>query len=164
MRRLAIALLASAALMSPALAANSGMHRRMSRRSDAQGMVSPRTLGRSGVRRLQIALNKKGFDAGRVDGVWGPSTRKALMSFERHARMRPNGELNRRVLADLGLSSSKYASRRNLTTGRSSSEDNNTRSGGSHPSNNGTMQPGQSSGANSQNMQPGKPTSPNAAH
>lgn len=65
--------------------------------------IPPRQLGRSGVRRVQQALDKKGFDAGRADGIYGSETRTALREFQKSKGIQSNGQINRQTLSELGV-------------------------------------------------------------
>jgi len=47
-------------------------------------LVSPMTRGKD-VAELQLRLGSLGFDAGRVDGIFGPSTQLAVRDFQRNA-------------------------------------------------------------------------------
>lgn len=60
-------------------------------------------LGRSGVRQVQQALNKKGHRVGRADGIMGPRTREALQRFQKSKGMQASGKINEQTLADLGV-------------------------------------------------------------
>jgi len=62
-----------------------------------------RALTRSAVKEVQEALNRKGFDAGRPDGVWGPRTAGALRDFQERNRFQVSGRLDKRTVAELGL-------------------------------------------------------------
>jgi hypothetical protein len=55
------------------------------------------------VRRVQQALNRQGFYAGRVDGVWGHNTIAAIKAFQRQKKLRVNGRLDSETVASLGL-------------------------------------------------------------
>ena len=57
------------------------------------------------VRSVQQALNDKGYDAGFVDGRWGPATEEAVRKFQQASGLRESGQLERSTLAALGLSS-----------------------------------------------------------
>lgn len=63
---------------------------------------SPR-LNREQVIALQETLNAKGFEVGKVDGIWGPATRKALSQFQSKQNMVPDGFPNQAVLDALGI-------------------------------------------------------------
>ncbi len=65
--------------------------------------ISPRSLSSSDVRNIQVALNKKGFDAGHVDGDWGPHTRHALRDFQRYQGLANSGQLDQQTLSALGV-------------------------------------------------------------
>jgi hypothetical protein len=65
--------------------------------------ISPRQLGRNGVREVQQALAKKGFHSGRADGIFGRDTRMALRSFQKSKGINSTGQLNKKTLSDLGV-------------------------------------------------------------
>jgi peptidoglycan hydrolase-like protein with peptidoglycan-binding domain len=73
--------------------------------------ISPRQLGRNGVRQVQQALDKSGFHAGRADGIFGRSTRTAVMDYQKSKGIHSNGQLNQQTLSDLGV---KVASNENM--------------------------------------------------
>lgn len=52
---------------------------------------------------VQKALSKLGFDPGKIDGVDGPNTQKAVRSFQAHASIGIDGKIGkqtRKALAD----------------------------------------------------------------
>ena len=55
------------------------------------------------VRSVQQALNDKGYNAGPVDGQWGPATEDALTRFQHAAGVAPTGAPDRPTLAALGV-------------------------------------------------------------
>jgi hypothetical protein len=55
------------------------------------------------IRQVQMALNKRGFDAGRQDGVWGPETESALRDFQKSRGLEVTGQLNERTKKELGI-------------------------------------------------------------
>lgn len=55
------------------------------------------------VRSVQQSLNRRGFDAGPVDGQWGPSTENALRDFQRSNGLAQTGNLDDRTLSALGV-------------------------------------------------------------
>jgi peptidoglycan hydrolase-like protein with peptidoglycan-binding domain len=108
MKKLTIALVATTALAFPALAApNSQSPRMKEHQAAAQKWVSPATLSRKEIRQMQTALNNKGFNAGRVDGLWGPHTRMALRRLEKHDRMQANGRIDKQVLSVLDVTTAR---------------------------------------------------------
>ena len=70
----------------------------------SSSMTSPRyepTL----VRNVQQALNDRGYNAGSVDGQWGPATEDAVRRFQRASGLPQTGELEQSTLTALGVSS-----------------------------------------------------------
>lgn len=63
---------------------------------------SPR-LNRDQVMAIQETLNAEGLDAGKVDGIWGPSTRGALSQFQSQQGLVPDGFPDTKTLNALGL-------------------------------------------------------------
>ncbi|HEX7273961.1 MAG TPA: peptidoglycan-binding domain-containing protein [Casimicrobiaceae bacterium] len=56
------------------------------------------------VRNVQQALNDKGYNAGAVDGQWGPSTEDAVRRFQQASGLPQTGELQHSTLVALGVS------------------------------------------------------------
>lgn len=54
----------------------------------AQNRIRASQLDQQQIRQIQQALNKQGFDAGHVDGKWGPGTDKAVKNFQQAQKMR----------------------------------------------------------------------------
>ena len=52
---------------------------------------------------LQRRLNSLGFDAGKVDGIFGPDTQSALLDFQANRRLPEDGVAGRQVAAELDL-------------------------------------------------------------
>src|SRR5581483_1768039 len=65
--------------------------------SESEVMLSPEEI-----REVQQVLVRDGFDV-RVDGVWGPSTRDALISFQRRQGFQTTGIIDMRTVDALGL-------------------------------------------------------------
>ncbi len=63
---------------------------------------SPR-LNRDQVMAIQEKLNAEGHDAGKVDGIWGPSTRQALSQFQSERDQVPDGFPDPKSLEALGI-------------------------------------------------------------
>ncbi len=82
--------------------------------------IPPRSLSRWQIRRVQEALNDRGFNSGEADGIWGDETRQALVNFQKAQNFRPDGQLDQMNLDALGLKSLDVAS--NEATENSSSE------------------------------------------
>jgi peptidoglycan hydrolase-like protein with peptidoglycan-binding domain len=76
---------------------------RSSGRMASKRAVSPQQLGRTGVRKVQQALDKDGFHAGRADGIYGPKTRTALQGFQKSKGITSSGRLTPKTLSDLGV-------------------------------------------------------------
>lgn len=58
-------------------------------------------LSRKEVEDLQLALNRRGYNAGEADGVMGPATRSAVRAFQRDAGLVSDGYPDRTVLEAL---------------------------------------------------------------
>jgi peptidoglycan hydrolase-like protein with peptidoglycan-binding domain len=60
---------------------------------------------------VQKALSKLGFDPGKIDGIDGPNTQKAVRAFQAHASIEIDGKVGkvtRKALSDkLGEGASK---------------------------------------------------------
>jgi peptidoglycan hydrolase-like protein with peptidoglycan-binding domain len=72
-------------------------------------MIDPSSLGMGEIRQIQMNLNKAGFSAGSVDGVWGEETRQALQNYQQQNRLPGDGQLNQQTLAALGISTGNQA-------------------------------------------------------
>jgi hypothetical protein len=55
------------------------------------------------VRSVQQALNDKGYNAGPMDGQWGPATEDAVRKFQRASGLPETGQLERPTLNALGV-------------------------------------------------------------
>lgn len=60
-------------------------------------------LSRDQVIDLQETLNQRGFDTGKVDGILGPATRKAIRNFQNQNDMIADGFPGRELLVKLGV-------------------------------------------------------------
>jgi hypothetical protein len=60
-------------------------------------------LGPEQIRQAQMALKQKGFDIGLADGVMGPRTRKALITFQQQQGLQATGQIDQRTVTALGL-------------------------------------------------------------
>jgi len=53
------------------------------------------------VKQAQQQLKSKGYDAGPIDGIWGPQTQAAVKKFQEAKGMQASGQLDERTLAAL---------------------------------------------------------------
>jgi peptidoglycan hydrolase-like protein with peptidoglycan-binding domain len=60
------------------------------------------SLTAEGIRQVQQALAKKGFDPGPIDGVLGPLTEQALRKFQDHYGIKVTGLIDNQTLYALG--------------------------------------------------------------
>jgi peptidoglycan hydrolase-like protein with peptidoglycan-binding domain len=65
--------------------------------------VDPSQLSKQQIRQIQTSLDKAGFSAKGVDGVWGDNTKQALMNYQKQQNLPGNGELNQQTLSALGV-------------------------------------------------------------
>jgi peptidoglycan hydrolase-like protein with peptidoglycan-binding domain len=98
---------------SPQQQANQRQANQPNAQKNQQVAISPRRLGRSSMRRVQQALDKDGFHAGRADGVLGTKTRTALTDFQKSKGIQSTGQLDNQTLSDLGVRVASNQSMRN---------------------------------------------------
>jgi peptidoglycan hydrolase-like protein with peptidoglycan-binding domain len=60
------------------------------------------TLNPDGVRKVQLALQKKGINPGPVDGIYGPLTKEAVRSFQSRYGIKATGDVDNQTLFALG--------------------------------------------------------------
>jgi len=102
-------------------------------------VINPSSLNKQDIKQIQENLNKAGFDAAHVDGIWGPQTSDALRNFQQAKHITASGELNQQTLAALNVNVPNE--------GRAASESNNNNVGSSQNSSahpmmqNGSSQP-----------------------
>jgi peptidoglycan hydrolase-like protein with peptidoglycan-binding domain len=126
MKRTILAAVASAALCLPALAQqnerpgqqpqtsqgtqqqqpNPGQTASQSRGGAEE--LSSQQLNSRQVREIQQGLDKKGFNVGRVDGIWGPETEMAFKDFQKSQNMPSTGQIDSRSLVALGINVSDF--------------------------------------------------------
>lgn len=137
MRKIAIALLASTVIATPAFAASNHQQQPQTKQMQPQNQnqtqgsaqnqsaqnqqqnanqtaqnnapIPPRNLSRGEVRQVQQALDKDGFKAGPTDGRWGRETASAVRQFQQSKQIQANGQLTEQTVADLGLNSSQFS-------------------------------------------------------
>jgi Putative peptidoglycan binding domain len=85
--------------------------------SSQRTAFAPGKLSHNQVRKIQVALNKHGFDAGPVDGTWGPRTRDAVRHFQKAKDISARGRLTKKTLSDLGVTvaSNQYSGNRTMS-------------------------------------------------
>jgi hypothetical protein len=71
-------------------------------RAGSSGGATVTELPEAEVRILQQVLVERGF-AVEVDGVWGPRTREALISFQRREGLQATGQIDTRTVTALGV-------------------------------------------------------------
>ena len=72
--------------------------------TDANGHVSgTNATTDSTVRRVQAALNDRGYNVGTVDGRWGPYTQSAVRQFQAKSGLTESGRLDSATLSALGV-------------------------------------------------------------
>ncbi|MDA9426026.1 hypothetical protein XH97_28480 [Bradyrhizobium sp. CCBAU 53380] len=70
---------------------------------NASGAGAILTISPSAVRQVQQAMNRLGYAAGQVNGVWNQATADALLNFQQAHGLEPTGNLNLSSIAALGL-------------------------------------------------------------
>jgi peptidoglycan hydrolase-like protein with peptidoglycan-binding domain len=63
-------------------------------------------LNQDEIRQAQQALNQKGFNVGRPDGLMGPKTENVIKEFQQKQGLNATGQLDDQTLAALGVSAS----------------------------------------------------------
>jgi peptidoglycan hydrolase-like protein with peptidoglycan-binding domain len=133
MKKLAIALLATAAFGLPAMAQNANAPKTQSPQAQQpsqpkpmqptvqsqpsnpqqaaqnQSPIAAKDLSKSDIRQVQTALNKDGFRVGRIDGLWGRDTSNAVRKFQKNKGLQANGQIDQMTVADLGLNTAQFA-------------------------------------------------------
>jgi peptidoglycan hydrolase-like protein with peptidoglycan-binding domain len=71
--------------------------------TDANGKVATTRAPDGTVRNAQVALNEKGYDVGKVDGQFGPSTQSAVRRFQSEKGLAQSGRLDSATLVALGV-------------------------------------------------------------
>lgn len=104
MKQILLAAVAAVALSFPAMAQNHQSSQPPSQTKMQAGQrINPMTLSKRQISQIQRALDKKGFNARKVDGIWGPETASALRNFQRKNDINAHGHLTRQTLAKLGV-------------------------------------------------------------
>ena len=61
-------------------------------------------ISRDEIMQAQQALDQKGFDVGKADGIMGPRTKQALDKFQQQQKLQQTGQLDQNTLSALGVS------------------------------------------------------------
>lgn len=67
------------------------------------------TASASVVRRVQQRLHDQGYNAGPVDGKWGPNTQQALRQYQQTQGLNATGNIDTQTLSSLGFSRADIA-------------------------------------------------------
>ena len=106
MWRFVVALIAAASLSATAqpVQSNQFAQAQSSTASNPQqlDMDAVPSLTLDGIRQVQQALAKKGFDPGPIDGVLGPQTEQAIRKFQDHYGIKVTGRIDNQTLYALG--------------------------------------------------------------
>src|SRR5919201_858638 len=105
-----IALLSLAAPL-PASAQQANTAPQQSNASQQNGSGAVLNVTQDQIMQAQEALNQKGFDAGKADGILGPRTKRALSNFQKNQGLQRSGRLDDKTLAALGVSHGQQQSR-----------------------------------------------------
>jgi peptidoglycan hydrolase-like protein with peptidoglycan-binding domain len=108
MKRLVIFIIATlsvaalAAVSAAGANAQSGPQNQAQRAAADVNMDAVPTLAADGVRKVQLALEKRGIKPGPIDGVFGPLTKEAVRSFQSRYGIKASGQINNQTLFALG--------------------------------------------------------------
>ena len=79
------------------------------------------------LRQVQQSLNDQGYNAGPVDGIWGPKTAAALKKFQGDHGLQANGQIDAQTITALGITqpaeSSTMGSAASTTVGAAGSSE-----------------------------------------
>lgn len=78
------------------------------KRSSQQQSMASGAAGhdRQAVRNVQQQLERRGYELGQVDGIYGPRTQRALTAFQRDENLRADGRIGPQTMAALGMGES----------------------------------------------------------
>ena len=127
----------AAALPASAQQSTSTQQQSSASSSAQQGKSAASMPSHDEIMHAQQALDGKGFDAGKSDGIMGPQTRRALARFQQDQKLPRSGHLDNRTLAALGMSDEQPSSGTTGQKGQGSPAPANQQHGGSPQSNQG---------------------------
>jgi hypothetical protein len=85
-------------------------------------------LSESEIREIQLVLIKRGYFHGRADGVWSPTVREALITFQRKEGFEATGRIDTRTVTALGLQGKVKVKSESSTSSSSSQSSSSTTS------------------------------------
>lgn len=83
--------------------ANNGVASQRTTNERANGQGAILTISPSAVREIQQALNRLGYAAGPVNGVWDRAAADAMIHFQQAHGLEPTGDVNLSAITALGL-------------------------------------------------------------
>lgn len=83
------------------------------------------------VKQVQQELKQQGFDAGPVDGQWGPLTQQGVKKFQESKNIRASGQLDEQTLSALGIQEQSSATGSSNAGGSAGKTPGSPRTGGS---------------------------------
>jgi peptidoglycan hydrolase-like protein with peptidoglycan-binding domain len=95
-----------------------GSRTRYSHHGGSGGSVAVLDLSREEIRVVQRVLIERGLLSGEADGIFGPRTREALITFQKRKGLEANGRISRQTVAALGISDRISATKNQTTTGQ----------------------------------------------
>ena len=98
----AMSLPAIAAISATSLLAQSGLGGQGQRAAADVNMAAVTALTPDGIRKVQLALQKKGINPGPIDGKIGPLTKQAIHSFQDRYGIKSSGDVDNQTLFALG--------------------------------------------------------------
>ena len=98
----AMSLPAIAAVSATSLLAQSSLGSPAQRAAADVNMDAVPSLTPDSIRKVQLALQKKGINPGPVDGKFGPLTKQALRSFQDRYGIKSSGDIDNQTLFALG--------------------------------------------------------------
>ncbi|HUG77656.1 MAG TPA: peptidoglycan-binding domain-containing protein [Burkholderiales bacterium] len=103
------------------IAAGDASQQQRSQSGQGQSMSQPSQAAMSPelIRKVQQELNAKGYDAGPVDGQWGPLTQRAVQNFQQSQdKLQASGQLDQQTLTALGVEMQGAAATGGSASGR----------------------------------------------
>ena len=97
---LSLAILPASAQVNSAQQPANGQH--VAKQNNSAGAQQNKNqLSRDEIMQAQQALDQKGFDVGKADGIMGPRTKQALDKFQQQQKLQQTGQLDQNTLSAL---------------------------------------------------------------